>query len=232
MIPYYLQENPFQKGKEKYIGKAVLMEKLDAKEIISLCAARGNKIPEYMVESVLKRFEEVIEDALKKGIAINTPIINIAPTLTGTFNGQHDQFDKNRHQLHFRVSEGTFLKRLAEESELFKVDPPNSFVQIHSVKSLSSPTEEYQFEAGSILELKGKSLKYDKQDQQQGIFLINEESQKEYRMQLSIKSTKSYQMFQIPLDIEKGSYLLEIRCLPPRYTSIRHGRFYKAIIII
>ncbi|WP_282125011.1 DNA-binding domain-containing protein [Marinifilum flexuosum] len=232
MIPYYLQENPFQKGKEKYIGKAVLMEKLDAKEIISLCAARGNKIPEYLVESVLKRFEEIIEEVLKKGIAINTPLINIQPSLTGTFEGKHDKFDNKRHQLHFRISEGTLLKRVAEESELFKIVPPSTLIQIHSVKNLSSPTSDYQFEPGSILELKGKSLKYNKQDKQQGVFLVNEESQKEYRMELTIKSTKSYQMFQIPLDIEKGSYLLEIRCLPPRYTSIRHGRFYKAIIII
>ncbi len=40
MIPYYLQENPFQKGKQKYIGKAALMEKLDIKEIISLCDSK------------------------------------------------------------------------------------------------------------------------------------------------------------------------------------------------
>ncbi|GAB7089591.1 DNA-binding domain-containing protein [Marinifilum fragile] len=232
MIPYYLQENPFQKGKQKYIGKAALMEKLDIKEIISLCAAKGNKIPEYMVESVMKRFEEVIEEALKKGIAINTPLINIQPSLTGTFEGKQDKFDNKRHQLHYRISEGTFLKRVAKESELFKIVPPSTLIQIHSVNSLSSPASKYQFEPGSILELKGKSLKYDKQDKRQGIFLVNEESQKEYRMELSLKSTKSYQMFQVPLDIENGCYVLEVRCLPPRYNSIRHGRFYKAISIL
>eukprot|EP01029_Cantina_marsupialis_P000117 TRINITY_DN1011_c0_g4_i1.p2 TRINITY_DN1011_c0_g4~~TRINITY_DN1011_c0_g4_i1.p2 ORF type:complete len:233 (+),score=5.33 TRINITY_DN1011_c0_g4_i1:2478-3176(+) len=232
MIPYYLQENPFQKGKKKYIGKATLMQKIDIKDLISMCSNKGHKIPEYLVEGVLKRCEEVIEEALKKGISINTPLINIQPTLTGTFEGKYDKFDSERHQLHFRVSEGTFLKRIAEESKLFKVVPPSSLIQIHSVKNLSLPTSDYQFEPGSILEINGKSLKYDVEDKQQGIFLVDEENQNEYRMEMIIKSTKSYQMFQIPLNIEKGNYVLEVRSLPPRYSSIRQGRFYKAISVI
>ncbi|WP_421919331.1 DNA-binding domain-containing protein [Marinifilum sp.] len=232
MIYYYLKENPFQKGKHKYIGIPDSLKTINSKDLIALASLKGNRIPEYLVEGVLERVQEVIEEALKKGICINTPLINIQPTLTGNFEGEHDKFDKKRHQLHFRVSEGTFLKRIADEGELFKVTPPGSLIQINSVKNLSSPTSNYQFERGSIIELKGKSLKHDKEDKQQGIFLVHDTSKKEYRIELSIKSTKSYQMFQIPLDIEKGDYMIEVRCLPPRYTCISLGRFDKAISII
>lgn len=231
MITYYLQKNPFQNGKQNYIGKPYAMATLHLKDLIEKCSNKGNKIPEYLIEGVICRLEEVIEDALKNGQSINTPLINIQPAITGIFDDKHDKFDSNRHTLHYRISQGTLLKKFAKQSELLKIIPPKSLIQIYSIKNLSSASPELIFEKGSILELKGKSLKYDTNDTMQGIFLVHE-SGKEYRVGLSLKSTKSIQMFQIPLTIDKGSYKIQVRCLPPRYQNIKIGEYEKAISVI
>lgn len=74
---------------------------------------------------MFKRIETVVTENLGKGYSINTPLINISPSITGVFNNWEDSFDGSRHKLHFKLSLGVLLYLLSTPTALKFFKFPN-----------------------------------------------------------------------------------------------------------
>ena len=74
--------------------------------------------------------------------------------------------------------------------------------------------------AGHIITIKGKYLKFDESDQQQGVFFTCNQSTK-VRATNIVKNKPSELMLIVPDKLEKGKYQLEIRTIIYRTKSIR-----------
>ncbi|RUT79806.1 DNA-binding domain-containing protein [Ancylomarina longa] len=230
MITYYLKENPFKKGEDEFYGIPFTMGKMDRKELIKECAKEGSGITVPEAESMLSRLETVIGESLQKGFTINTPLFNIQPSIKGVFTGWHDVFDPQKHQIQFSISAGVLLKNYAQESKLHKIPPQKSVVNIINIKNHSENSTAQNIKKGSILEVNGQKLKYDITDSAQGIFLVGDDGI-ETKIRIVIKNTGGCQIFQIPLSLKVGNYILQIKTLPARYKTIKLGVYDETLRI-
>ncbi|RXQ95715.1 DUF4469 domain-containing protein [Ancylomarina salipaludis] len=85
-------------------------------------------------------------------------------------------------------------------------------IKISSFKNYGTNSLFSALGSGSIVELRGKFLKFDSTDKYQGIFLLKEDGS-EYRVSLYLTNRPNRLIFQIPLDLNPGWYKLELRTL-------------------
>ncbi|MCZ4696180.1 DUF4469 domain-containing protein [Ancylomarina euxinus] len=226
-MEYFLNKNHLNKSQENFIGRTPAIGVINKAELIEEVAKEGTGITSYEVASIFKRLEIVMADLLKKGYRINTPIVNITPSIKGLFTDYEDSFDKSRHSLHFKTSSGVVLKQAAKETQLYKRDPINYHIDVFKFTNLSEKGE--NLSPNAIGELRGNNLKLNPDDLKQGIFLLAEDG-KEYRINIYAHNTKNKQTFQVPPDIAPGKYILELRSLPLNSSRLKKGRLSTSIL--
>lgn len=230
IMEYALNLNSLTATPDDCIARPNTIGILDREDLIREVSKEGTGITQYEAESIFKRLETVITDSLKKGYAINTPLLNITPSVTGVFENYEDSFDKNRHQLHFKVRSGVLLKRAAEETKMHKVNRKKVFIDIFSFTDHLNVDMSDQLHPGSIGQLNGKLLKLDPADLNQGIFLIAEDGT-ETRVSVYVTNTNGKQIFQIPADLTAGNYKLELRALVNKGKVLHVGNYDKTLIV-
>lgn len=229
MVEYYLHLNALTEDPDDCIAKASPIGVLTREDLIKECCKEGTGITPYEAESMFKRIETVVVETLEKGYSINTPLINIAPSITGVFENWNDNFDVSRHKLRFKSTAGVLLKKAAEKTTLHKIDRKRAVIDIYSFTDHSAGKETDIVIPGGIGELKGKRLKLNPSDENQGIFLIAEDST-EYRVTVYVTNTDSSQIFQIP-QLPAGNYELQVRNIPLNTTKLQMGSYINSIVV-
>ncbi len=229
MIEYYLHLNALTENPNDCIAKPSPIGVLTREDLIKECCAEGTGITPYEAESMFKRIETVVTENLEKGYSINTPLINISPSITGVFNNWEDSFEGSRHKLHFKSSPGVLLKAVADSSKLHKIDRKKAIIDIYSFTDHSIGQETDSLLPNGVGELKGKRLKMDTSDENQGIFLIAEDGT-EHRVGVYVTNTDSTQIFQIP-ELTAGKYELQVRCSAKNTKKLNVGSLDKTLTV-
>ncbi len=229
-MEYSLNKNYLTQTPDDCVARPSTIGIMSKEDLIQEVSQQGTGITPYETESIFKRLETVIIDCLKKGYAINTPLINITPSVTGVFVNYEDSFDKHRHQLHFKVRSGVLLKRAAEETKMHKVDRKKVIIDIFSFTDHLNVEASDQLQPGSVGQLNGKRLKLDATDENQGIFLIADDGT-ENRVSVYVTNTNGKQIFQVPADLTAGNYKLELRALINKGKVLQTGSLNKTLIV-
>ncbi|MCT4602592.1 MAG: DUF4469 domain-containing protein [Marinifilum sp.] len=229
MIEYYLDLNPLTENPDDCSARTLPIRVLTRSDILEECCAEGTGITPYEAESIFKRIEKVIAESLEKGYSINTPLINISPSISGVFENWNDSFDPNRHKLKFNATPGVLLKKVAEETKVQKTDRRTSAIDIYGFKDHTIGSGSEIITSGGIGELKGKKLKLDPADSTQGIFFIAEDG-KETRVAVYVSNTDTTQIFQIPV-LGAGKYKLQLRCISKNSKKLSVGSFEKVLTV-
>lgn len=202
---------------------------LNKDDLISEISKEGTGITPYEVEAIFKRLEVVITESLRKGYAINTPLINISSSVTGIFADWDDTFDINRHKLNFRASSGILLKQAAKQTKMHKIDPKRLIIDIFCFINHNSEKSD-DLHPNGIGEICGNRLKLDAADKRQGIFLIAEDGS-ENRVEVYVVNTNGKQIFQIPDNLTPGNYTLELRTFPNHGKRLQKGSLPKPLVV-
>ncbi len=229
-MEYSLSKNHLTSAPEDCVARPSPIGTLNKEDLIREISQEGTGITLYETESMLKRLETVVVNSLKKGYAINTPLLNISPSVTGVFENFEDSFDKNRHHLHFKVKSGVLLKRAADETKMHKIDRKKVIIDIFSFTDHLNVEASDTLKPGSIGQLSGKLLKLDTEDMNQGIFLIADDGT-EFRTSIYVTNTNRKQIFQIPSDLVAGNYQLELRALINNGKVLQIGSLNKTLIV-
>ncbi|WP_461638070.1 DNA-binding domain-containing protein [Labilibaculum euxinus] len=229
MIEYYLHLNALTDAPDDCIAKPSPIGVLTREDLIKECCAEGTGITPYEAESMFKRIETVVTENLEKGYSINTPLLNISPSITGVFTNWDDSFDGSRHKLRFKSSPGVLLKAVADSSKLHKIDRKKTIIDIYSFTDHSIGQETNSLLPNGVGELKGKRLKMDTSDENQGIFLIAEDGT-EHRVAVYVTNTDSTQIFQIP-ELTAGNYELQVRCIAKNNKKLTIGYYDKTLSV-
>ena len=230
MIYYYLKENPLSKEKRNCIAKVKAIRQVTKADLIKICCDGDCGISPYEVESVFNRLEYVLPKLMKDGCSISTPLININASITGIFDSWSDQFDSKRHNLHFRSTPGTLLRRATKEAHFRKRREVQDIVDIFSFTDHNQNASGNKMIAGSVAELIGKHMKFDSNDSKLGIFFIAAD-ESETRVSVYVKNTDNTQIFQIPSTLQKGEYTMVLRCIPHNFKKIQICEFKKTLIV-
>ena len=84
------------------------------------------------------------------------------------------------------------------------------------------------FTPGQVASIKGNLLRFDENNEKQGIFFITSDGT-EIKVDRMIKNKPSELLFIVPQNISAGKYALCVRAMVPRTKTIRTGRLASLI---
>ena len=228
-MEYYLNKNYLKASADDCIARTSTVGVLNKEDLISEISKEGTGITPYEVEAIFKRLEVVVTESLRKGYSINTPLINISPSVSGIFDNWDDTFDTKRHKLNFKASSGVLIKQAAKQTKMHKIDPKKLIIDIFCFVNHNSE-ESNELHPNGIGELCGSHLKLDASDKKQGIFLMAKDGT-ENRVEVYVVNTHGRQIFQIPDNLTPGNYTLELRTLPNQGKRLHKGSLPKPLVV-
>lgn len=174
---YYLRENPF--GEEgTFIAGTVTRTTVGLESIIRRMVGRGTTLTEIDLFAVIRLFRNEIMACIIEGAGVNIEdFFVIRPTISGQFNGVKDSFDSSRHNFSASINlSSRFIERARKEAIIEKIDRPKKQPEIQEVHDQASATLNRQVTIGRTVRLEGKNLAFDKEQADEGVFLLNSDA--------------------------------------------------------
>ncbi|MDR8393622.1 DUF4469 domain-containing protein [Aliifodinibius sp. S!AR15-10] len=222
-LQFYLTENKITENPDDYMAVSINPESYDIDEVYEHMTREGSTITKA---EALAGFEEVMQgiiNLVKRGYAVNTPLVNISPGIRGVFESEEDNFDTKRHEIKVNVNPGVRLQEVVEEIDVEKVASRKRRPTLaHYYDSSSDKKDETITPAGGA-RITGSLLKFDHEDPNQGIFFINMEDDTETRVKSQILRNMPAELIFLNPTLASGTYRLEVRSVVKNTTEIRTG---------
>ena len=218
-----LRENPLNKTSvTNYIAVPQHDVSKSIDDIIDRMIGKGSTVTRAEAYSVIEEYNWAIEQILLQGGCINTPMFNIAPSITGTFETEEEKFDKSKHQVNLNINPGTRLSKIIDLIPVEKVATDKRLPVLKSFTDIITETKNADLTPGGIGHIKGDLLKVDTTDAQQGVFFIDKNSV-ETQVASIARNKPTELIFMIPNTLAQGSYRVEVRAIFPNTKNLRTG---------
>ena len=229
-LKYALFENHLTDDPSDYMAVVQLQASKSQEDVIDLMIGRGSTVTKAEALSVLEEYAAAIEQLLREGQALNTPLFNLSPTIKGVFTSEDESYNAATHTVKINVTPGKRLKQVANEIEVQRVAGVSPQPDLLYVDDLGSGTRSEQLTPGNIARLKGSRLKFDPTDPLQGIFLVSE-ANAETRISTVSRNKPAQLDFLVPA-VAPGLYKLVVRTLLKNTKTIRSGTLQVELNII
>lgn len=229
-LKYALFENHLTDDPSDYMAVVQLQASKSQEDVIDLMIGRGSTVTKAEALSVLEEYAAAIEQLLREGQALNTPLFNLSPTIKGVFTSEDESYNAATHTVKINVTPGKRLKQVANEIEVQRVAGGSPQPDLLYVDDLGSGTRNEQLTPGNIARLKGSRLKFDPTDPLQGIFLVSE-ANAETRISTVSRNKPAQLDFLVPA-VAPGLYKLVVRTLLKNTKTIRSGTLQVELNII
>lgn len=229
-LKYALFENHLTDDPSDYMAVVQLQASKSQEDVIDLMIGRGSTVTKAEALSVLEEYAAAIEQLLREGQALNTPLFNLSPTIKGVFTSEDESYNAATHTVKINVTPGKRLKQVANEIEVQRVAGVSPQPDLLYVDDLGSGTRNEQLTPGNIARLKGSRLKFDPTDPLQGIFLVSEANE-ETRISTVSRNKPAQLDFLVPA-VAPGLYKLVVRTLLKNTKTIRSGTLQVELNII
>ncbi|WP_428770600.1 DNA-binding domain-containing protein [Treponema sp. HNW] len=232
MLKYCLRENLLTPDENDYMAQAADVRSFSLDEIIDLMMQKGSTLTKADTKAVLQVYGEVVSALIEDGSAVNTPLMNTALSITGTFIGAADSFDKKRHNIKLNLTPGLLLKNALTKIKCEKTQSTDTNPYITEVTDIVSGKVNELLSAGGVVQLVGARLKFDPKDASQGIFFVPEAGA-EVRAAVIAENKPARLMAIIPADLKAGNWYIEVRTKiigsSQKSKSLKTGRFDKPL---
>jgi len=228
-IQYALRENRLTPEPDDYIASVTATRTVVLKDVIDRMVAQGSSITSADILSVFDNFEKALESLLSEGANVNLPFANFSSSIKGTFNGAGDSFDSSRHQITSVINAGSQLRQAysqgftAKKMETVEVIP-----HIVEYVDLNTGDRNSTMTTGGMGQISGHRLKFDAEDEAQGIFLIDNKNQAQ-KVSVIGENKPSRLMFLVPADLTQGDTILEVRANISNQFKV--GRFSQTLTV-
>ena len=174
-----------------------------------------------VMEDQIKAIESLILDG--KRVELGGLVI-LYPKIKGVFSNVNDTYTPARHQIDAGATAGIRLKnRLKSDARLEKVEtvkPKPSLVQF---KDWGSNEVNGMLTINNIGSITGHRLKYNAENDDEGIFFIKTDDNTETKVTVVQKNKPGELVFLIPGSLTAGTYNLEVRVRISNGTEIRQS---------
>ncbi|MBN2738585.1 MAG: hypothetical protein JXR70_16505 [Spirochaetales bacterium] len=114
-IQYFIQENPFGKGKA-FFAKTNTKQVITEDKFLAYAAMTGTKLSITELKAVLNRFKESIGELLAEGNRVNLDnFIDLYPAIIASFNTPREIFNKDRDDIKIRCRVHRSLTKTVKE---------------------------------------------------------------------------------------------------------------------
>lgn len=232
-LQYYLADNVLTADPNDYAAKPTNVRSYTLDEIIKRISNKGMTLTEVDISAVLKAYHAEIGEIIADGNAVNTPLFNAQPSVSGVFNSPLDEFDNTRHRINTNLSNGTVIRNATAQISVQKVSPPASGTQITAVMDKTTNTTNDQLTANAPIEIVGKKIKITP-DADAGVFFVASDGTATPAAML-VTNNPSNLVVMTPA-LSSGSYFLEVRTYfsggGNSLKTIRIERFFKVLTVV
>jgi hypothetical protein len=211
-IHYIIRDNNLSNPSSPYFGRVIKTRTVNFDEVINRMDQSGSTVSRADILSVMETFHSVLESYLADGASVHTPHANFSSGISGVFKDKNDHFDRSRHRIIGSVNPGNRLRAFYKNTTFptRKETLEKNRSRLESVSNQNPERAVNQARTGDMLKISGYRLRFDPQDKQEGIFLINNNRQ-EIRVNIVGLNTPRTLIFNIPENLTPGEYRLEIR---------------------
>lgn len=225
-INYALFPNRLTGEENQYRAVTKLNGSQDLESIIRQMMLQGSTVTEADIRAVLTEAIRAAANMLIQGQRVNFGgLVQLWPGITGKFQGKGDHYDRTRHQIRINTSAGKSIveevRRIAEPSKTLSAKPaPILFDFIDN----ATGAENQSITGGEIGSIVGNRLKFNPEQPDEGIFIINTADLSEVRIAKTQRNKPGELVFLVPGDLTKGAqFRIEVRVRLPRTEDLRKG---------
>src|ERR1044072_4521512 len=110
MLKFSLFENPITLDPKDRTAVTQINQSYTLEEVFEQMSSRGSTVTKAEALSVYEELCLAIEQLVKDGNSVNTPLFNVWSSIVGVFKGDDDNFHPLRHQVKLRITPGTRLR--------------------------------------------------------------------------------------------------------------------------
>lgn len=230
-IQYSIRSNKMVGKKEEYAALVRPAYTADIDYVVECMTQQGCALSKAATLGVLEMFVSTIERLVLEGVNVTTPLVNVHASITGTFKGSDDHFDRRRHRIEPRVTPGRRLRRTVRTyARAQKVSGngrpqpcPLTYHDLESGKRNSVLTP------GGLGRVVGARLKFDDGDPQQGIFLVAAD-RSATRVEQVAENRPRQLLFLVP-PLPAGDYTLQVRARAEDSPDVRSGQVWATLTV-
>lgn len=229
-LKYHLAENLLTSDPDDYMAQVEVSKSFTIDDVISEMLKRGTSLTRTDVTAVLNLEHQVIGDLVAEGYAINLPLCNGTPSISGIFTGPADSFDTNRHYIRYNLNPGTVIRDAAKEIKTEKTNPVDKLPYIEQYVDVASQTSGDTLTPGGIGELNGSRLNFDATDAEQGVWFTATNGT-ETKVAAIAMNKPSKLIFMVPA-LAAGEYQVVVRVKFKGSKSLRETLLRKVLTVI
>ncbi|MBS2213940.1 DUF4469 domain-containing protein, partial [Carboxylicivirga mesophila] len=218
LVPNHLTDDP-----NDCMAVTTDNDTITVEQIVETMIGKGSTVTKAEALSVIEEFEYAVVDSIQKGNNVSTELFKIAPSIVGVFSNNQDAFDTARHSVKINLNAGRRLAQAAANIELKKVNITAIQPVLQNFTDQMSKVVNESFTSGHVASIRGTTLKFNQDDETQGIFFIAGDGT-ETRVDNIIKNFPSELMFIVPATLTSGTYAIEVRCIYHNSKTLRTGR--------
>jgi hypothetical protein len=223
-IQYTIRSNKMVGKEEEYAAMVRPAYTADIDDVVDSMTQQGCALSKAAVLGVLEMFVSTIERLVLEGVNVTTPLVNVHASVTGTFKGSSDHFDRRRHRIVPRVTPGRRLRRTVRlyaraQKVIGQGHPIPAPIAYYD---LESGTQDGALTPGGLGRVIGLRLKFDPTDPLQGIFFVSPD-RSATRVAYVAENRPRQLLFLVP-PLPAGSYTLEVRARGEDSPDVRTGQ--------
>jgi hypothetical protein len=229
-IRYTIRSNKMM-GKHEYAAQVRPAFTADVDDVVERMTQSGCALSKAAALGVLEMFFSTVERMVLDGINVTTPLVNIHASVTGTFKGEDDRFDRRRHRIEARTTPGRRLRRTVRLYGRAEREPGRGGPVPNPVfyEDLESGQKNGVLTPGGMGRVYGARLKFDPADPRQGLFFVGADK-RATRVGLAAENHPKQVIFLVP-PLAPGDYTLEVRARAEDSDDVRTGRLYRTLTV-
>lgn len=209
-IKYYLRPNSISPTPNSFAARINSGLIHNRESIIKEILKRGTTVNEADLRAAFNLEDMVISDEIAEGNTVNLPLVKFRPGIGGIFTSPADHYDASRHHKKVTISYGTLLKQKIEAATVEKITKPHNLPEIMGFTDVRTKSVNDIVSSGGIGELKGSWLKFNADNENEGIYFIAEDKTEIKATEIASR-TDGKLIFNIPQNLPPGKYTLEVR---------------------
>ncbi|MBN2352381.1 MAG: DUF4469 domain-containing protein [Spirochaetales bacterium] len=209
-LPYHLVPSSVLNKKTPYYARTLAVRTVGREELITIMAEANTTLTRQDILGCLDLLEEKTADVLRQGFSLDTGIFTARVNLRGAFAGSDDSFDPKRHSLHLRLGASpAFKKRVLRSLKPVRGRNPGHGPSIMHITDFTTGSRNSRLTSGGLAEIKGRGLRYDRDRNDCGFFLVEEKGGphpgKKYRPASLERLTDRTALIRLPASMPAGA---------------------------
>lgn len=223
-LQYYLIDNKLRPDLNDCFAVPLPTQSLSIEDVIERMVSRGSTVTKAEALSVFEELSLAVQQLIKDGNTITTPLFNVQPRITGVFTSDQDTFDRSRHEVKLRIQPGARLKEIIDSIQVEKTTSGRREPVLAHITDSKTETKDEMLSPGGGAKIVGSLLKFDEKATEQGIFFINTANNATTKVEGKLlRHMPGELIFTIPLGLAPGTYWVEVRTLMSGNKNIRTG---------